>query len=55
MHVDHELVEVVPVDEQEYDKVIEEYKEEIIVQEGALEPFDADLMTRRLPKASPGA
>ena len=43
MHVDHELVEFVSVDEQEYDEVIEEYKEEILVQEGALEPFDADL------------
>ena len=43
MHVDHELVEVVPIDEQEYDKVIEEYEEEIPVQEGALEPFGADL------------
>ena len=31
MHVDHELVEVVPIDEQEYDEVIEEYKEEILV------------------------
>ena len=42
MHVDHELVEFVPVDEQEYDEVIEEYEEEILVQEGALEPFGAD-------------
>ena len=42
MHVDHELVGVVPVDEQEYDEVIEEYEEEILVQEGALEPFGAD-------------
>ena len=33
MHVDHELVEVVPVDEQEYDEVIEEYEEEILMQE----------------------
>ena len=24
MHVDHELVEVVPIDEQEYDEVIKE-------------------------------
>ena len=43
MHVDRELVEFVPVDEQEYDEVIEEYEEEILVQEGALEPFGADL------------
>ena len=43
MNVDHELVEFMSVDEQEYDEVIEEYKEEILVQEGAPEPFRADL------------
>ena len=37
MHVDHELVEFVPVDEQEYE-------EEILMQEGALEPFVANLV-----------
>ena len=42
MHVDHELVEFVPVDERDYDEVIEEYKEEILVHEGAPEPFGAD-------------
>ena len=42
MHVDHELVEFVPVDEQDYVEVIEEYEEEILVQEGALESFGAD-------------
>ena len=42
MHIDHELVEFVPIDEQEYDEVIEEYEEEILEQDGALEPFGAD-------------
>ena len=42
MHVDHELVEFMPMDEQDYEEVIEEYEEEILVQEGALEPFGAD-------------
>ena len=42
MHIDHELVEFVPVGEQEYEEVIEEY-EEILVQEGASEPFGDDL------------
>ena len=42
-HIDREMVEFVPVDEQEYDEVIEEYEEEILVQEGAPEPFGADL------------
>ena len=41
MHVDHELVEFMPVDEQDYEEVIE-YEEQILVQEGAPEPFGAD-------------
>ena len=41
MQVDHELVEFVPVDELEYEEVIEEYEEEILMQEGALGPFGA--------------
>ena len=43
MHIGHELVEFVSIDEQEYDEVIEEYKEEILMQEGASEPLGADL------------
>ena len=35
MHVDNELVEFVTADEQEYE-------EEVLVQEGAPEPFGAD-------------
>ena len=42
MHVDHELVEFMPVDEHKYEEVIEEYEEEILVQEGVPEPFYAD-------------
>ena len=33
-----------PVDEQDYEEVIEEYEEEILVQEGAPEPFDVDFV-----------
>jgi hypothetical protein len=39
MHVDHEEVEYVVAEEQDYEEVIEEYEEEIL----------------HLPKASPGA
>ena len=42
MHIDHVLVEFMPMDEQEYEEVIEEYEEEILVQEGAPKPFGAD-------------
>ena len=41
MHVDHELIEFVPMDEHDCE-VIEEYEEEILMQEGASEPFGAD-------------
>ena len=41
--VGHELVEFVPVNDQEYEEVIEEYEKEILVQEGAPEPVGADL------------
>ena len=41
-HVDHELVYFMPVGEPEYDEVIEEYEEEILVQEEAQEPVGAD-------------
>ena len=33
-----------PVDEQEYEEIIEEYEEEILVQEGAPEPSVADFV-----------
>ena len=44
MHVDNELVEFMPADEQEYEEIIEEYEEEILVQEGAPEPSAADFV-----------
>ena len=44
MHVDNELVEFVPADEQDYEKIIEEYEEEILIQEGAPEPSVADFV-----------
>ena len=54
-HVDHELVDFIPVGEPEYDEVIEEYEEEIFAQEEAQSLLVLTLLTRRLPKASPEA
>ena len=31
MHIDHELVEFMPMDEQDYEEVIEEYEEKILM------------------------
>ena len=42
MHVDNELVEFVTAGEPEYEEIIEEYKEEILLQEGAPEPPATD-------------
>ena len=44
IHVDNELVEFVPVGEHEYEEIIEEYEEEILVQEGAPKPSIADFV-----------
>ena len=42
MHVENEVVEFVTTSEQEYEEVIEEYEEEILIQEGAPEPPATD-------------
>jgi hypothetical protein len=42
MHVDHEEVEYVAAEEQDYEEVIEEYEEEIFVPEEFQEPPVAD-------------
>ena len=43
MHVENELVEFVTAGEQEYEEVIKEYEEEILVQEEVPEPPLTDL------------
>jgi hypothetical protein len=42
MHVDHEVVEYVATDEQDYEELVEEYKEEIFVPEEFQEPLVTD-------------
>ena len=42
MHIENEPLEIVTFDEQEYDEVVEEYEEEILVQEDVPEPSVAD-------------
>ena len=38
MHIENEPLEIVTFGEQEYDEVVEEYEEEILMQEDVLEP-----------------
>jgi hypothetical protein len=42
MHVENELVEYVTPEEQEYNEMIEEYEEEVLIQEEFLEPLVTD-------------
>ena len=42
MHIENEPLEIVTFGEQDYDEVVEEYEEEILVQEDVLEPSVAD-------------
>ena len=44
MHVDNEWVEFMPADEQDFEEIIVEYEEEILVQEGALETSVTDFV-----------
>ena len=53
MHVDNELIEFVPAGEQEYEEIIEEYEEEILVQEGDPEPSVADFVDTRPAQDKP--
>ena len=43
MHVENELVEIVTTGDHEYEEVIEEYEEEVLVQEEVPEPSLSDL------------
>ena len=53
MHVDNELVEFVTAGEPEYEEIIEEYEEEILVQEGTPEPPAADFTDTTLTQGKP--
>jgi hypothetical protein len=53
MHVENELVGYVTRGEQEYDEVIEEYEEEVIIQEEFLEPPVTDTAVAALAQGKP--
>ena len=38
MHVENELVEIVTIDDHEFEEIVEEYEEEILVHEEVPEP-----------------
>ena len=43
MHVENELVKFMSTREQEYNEVIEEYEEEVLIQEEAPQPLRTDI------------
>jgi hypothetical protein len=53
MHVEHELVEYVTAEEQDYEEILEEYEEEILMQEGASEPSTTDFAAAPLAQGKP--
>ena len=53
MHVENELVEFVTAREQEYEEVIEEYEEKILVQEEVQEPPLTDKPDTALAQGKP--
>jgi hypothetical protein len=55
MLVENDLVEFMTVGEQEYDEVIEEYEEEVLVQEEFLEAPMTDTTDTTLAQGKPGA
>jgi hypothetical protein len=50
MHVDHEEVEYVVVEEQDYEEVIKEYEEEIFMPKEFQEPLATDTSDQGKPR-----
>ena len=53
MHVENELVEIVTTGDHEFMEIIEEYEEEILVQEEVLEPPLTDWADTAPPQGKP--
>ena len=55
MHIENAPLEIVTFGEQEYDEVVEEYEEEILVQEDIPEPPVTDFAHTVPAEGKPGA
>ena len=55
MHIENESAEIVTTDDREFEEIVEEYEEEILIQEEVPEHHRLAQLTPRLPKASPDA
>ena len=54
MLIENELAEIVTTGDHEFKEIVEEYEEEILMQEEVPEPLLTDSADTTLPKASPG-
>ena len=55
MHIENESTEIITTGDHEFEEIIEEYEEEILMQVEVPESPPLTRLTPRLPKASPGA
>ena len=55
MHIENESAEIVTTDDREFEEIIEEYEDKILVQEEVPKPTTTDSAEPRLPKTRPGA
>ena len=53
MHVENELAGIMTIGDHEFEEIVEEYEEEILVQEEVWEPPLTDSADTALPRASP--
>ena len=53
MHVENELAEIVTTDDHEFEEIVEEYKEKILVQEEVPEPLLTDSADTAPAKGKP--
>ena len=53
MHVENKLAEIVTTDDREFEEIIEEYEEEILMREEVLEPPTKDLADTVLAQGKP--
>ena len=55
MHVENELAEIMTIGDHEFEEIIEEYEEEILMQEEVLKPPLTDLADNSHAQGKPGA
>ena len=55
MHVENVLVEIVTIDDREFEEIVEEYEKEILVREEVLDPPPTNSADTAPAQGNPGA